>query len=168
MWFRSKFLIATASSADKARRAADAGADLVLDYRDADLAGRVAAFAAGGGVDHVVDVDFGGNLAATVECIKPGGSIAFYASRGNPAPDLPVRQFIRKNLSLRAVGLPHAAAEERRAAQAGLSNWLATATRPCFQIAARVSLAETAIAHELVERGDKRGTVTVTIDSTVG
>jgi NADPH2:quinone reductase len=94
--------------------------------------------------------------------LKPGGSIAFYASRGNPAPQLPVRQFIRNNIALRAIGLPHAPSDERRAAQTGISDWLRSGS-PRFPIAARLPLEETAAAHEMVERGDKFGTVTVAI-----
>src|SRR5690349_21753590 len=57
-------VIATVSSEAKAERARAGGADFVINYRSEDVAARVRALT--GGVDHVVDVDFGGNLAATL------------------------------------------------------------------------------------------------------
>jgi NADPH:quinone reductase len=53
-------VIATVSSPIKAEQARRAGADLVVNYRDDDLAARAMASTAQRGVDHVVDVDFGG------------------------------------------------------------------------------------------------------------
>jgi len=40
------------------------GAAYVMNYRVEDVAARVRDITGGAGVDHVVDVDFGGNLAA--------------------------------------------------------------------------------------------------------
>jgi len=34
----------------------------------------------GEGVDHAVEVEFGGNLTATLACLRMNGSIATYAS----------------------------------------------------------------------------------------
>ena len=59
-------VIATVSSPEKAERARQGGADHVIDYRREDVATRVREITGGAGVDHVVDVDFGGNLAATL------------------------------------------------------------------------------------------------------
>lgn len=58
-------VIATVSSDEKGRRAAQGGAEYVINYRTEDVAARVAEITGGEGVDHVVDVDLGGNLAAT-------------------------------------------------------------------------------------------------------
>ena len=56
-------VIATVSSEAKAERARAGGADHVINYRSEDVAARVRDITGGEGVDHVVDVDFGGNLA---------------------------------------------------------------------------------------------------------
>lgn len=55
-------VIATVSSNDKAARARAGGAAHVLNYRTGNVAARVAEITRGAGVDHVVDVDLGGNL----------------------------------------------------------------------------------------------------------
>jgi len=54
----------------------------------------------------VVDVDFGGNLSATVACVRAGGSVAVYASNGDRAPRLPVRELMARNISVHLVVLP--------------------------------------------------------------
>ena len=155
-------VVATASTPEKTIEAQAAGADLVVNYRGEDVVARVLDFTRGEGVDHVVEVDFGGNLDAALNSLKANGSIAFYASRGDEVPRLQVRKLIQRNVTLRAVGLPHARARERRAAQEGISQWLRSAT-PRFMLAAQFALSETAAAHEAVERNDKRGTVIVTL-----
>lgn len=66
----------------------------------------------GAGVDHVADVDFGGNLAVTLQVVAPNGSIAYYASRGNLAPIVPAQELMRCNLSIHGIllnSVPHSA-----------------------------------------------------------
>ena len=67
-------VIATVSSPAKAARARAAGADLVVDYRQDDVAKAALDFTGGEGVDHVVDVDLGGNLAHS-HGVPPGRRI---------------------------------------------------------------------------------------------
>lgn len=153
-------VIATVSSDAKAQRARAAGADAVIDYKREDAATRVAEITNGAGVDHVVEVDLGGNLAATLEAVRLNGSIAFYATSGNRTPTLPVRMLMQKNLAVHAVMLPTTPHEARRRAQSDIAAWLESGKRS-LTVAGRYSLAETAAAHNAVERGDKIGTVVV-------
>ena len=55
-------VIATVSSEDKAAHAKAGGADHVIDYKREDVAARVMDLTGGMGVDHVVDVDLGGDM----------------------------------------------------------------------------------------------------------
>jgi len=153
-------VIATVSSADKAERARAGGADFVIDYRTEDVGQRLAETSRGEGVDHVVDVDFGGNLAAVLPAVKLNGSIAFYATRGDPSPAVPAGELMRRNIRVQGVLLPVSPHEARRRAQADLSRWIATGPRQ-LSVASRHPLVETWAAHEAVERGDKVGTVVV-------
>jgi len=153
-------VIATVSSAEKAERARAGGADHVIDYKTQDVAARVREITGGQGVDHVVEVDLGGNLAATLKTLRPGGSIAFYASRGGVAPAVQALELMRRNLSVHGVLLPTSPHEARRRAQADITRWINTGRR-MLSVAARFPLAEAAAAHEAVERGDKVGTVVV-------
>lgn len=151
-------VIATVSSAEKAARARAGGAAHVIDYRREDVAARVREITHGAGVDHVVDVDLGGNLAAVLASVRDNGSIAYYATNGARTPQVDLRLLMQKNLSLFGMVLPTSPQESRRRAQADLARWSATPGR-IMSVAARFPLFEAAAAHEAVERGDKVGTV---------
>ena len=56
-----------------------AGADTVINYREADVAAAILA-ATDGGVDHIVEVAFGANLPVSVAVLKDNGIVAAYAS----------------------------------------------------------------------------------------
>jgi NADPH2:quinone reductase len=155
-------VIATVSSPEKAARALAGGADHVINYKDEDLTARLAELAGREGVDHVVDVDFGGNLPKVLPALKAGGSIAFYATRGNAAPEVPVGDLMRRNLSLFGMVLPTSAPERRRRAQDDITRWISTGKR-MLSVAGTYPLDDIAAAHEAVERGDKVGTVVVEI-----
>ncbi len=155
-------VIATVSSAEKAARAKAGGADFTIDYKREDVAKAVREITGGDGVDHVVDVDFGGNLAQTVRALKVSGSIAYYASKGDPAPVLTAGELMRKNLTVRGVLLPNSPHEARRRAQADITRWISTGDR-ILAVAGTYPLHEIAYAHEAVERGDKVGTVVVEV-----
>jgi hypothetical protein len=121
--------IATVSSEEKAERARAGGADHVIDYRREDVAARVLSLTGGLGVHHVVDVDFGDNLAATLPCLRLGGSLAFYASKGERSPALAAYALSHRNLSVHGVYLPVSPHEARRRAQADISRWIGSAPR---------------------------------------
>ena len=153
-------VIATVSSPDKAEHAVSGGADLVLNYRSEDVAARVRDYTGGSGVHHVVDVDFGGNLAVTLKVVAANGSIAYYASRGNVAPVLPAPEIMRRNLSIHGIllnSVPHAA---RKRAQTDIVQRLRDATL-LHTVSAVYPLARTAEAHAAVEYASKKGTVVV-------
>ena len=153
-------VIATVSSPEKATRARAGGAEYVIDYKQEDIAARVRAITGGVGVDHVVEVDFGGNLAACVASVRANGSVAVYASAGERTPKVPVGDLMQKNLSVHSMSLPGSPHESRKRAQTDITRWLAGGAR-LLSVAARFPLAETAAAHEAVERGGKVGTVVV-------
>ncbi|MDR3538724.1 MAG: NADPH:quinone reductase [Acetobacteraceae bacterium] len=153
-------VIATVSSDAKAARARAGGAAHVVNYRQEDVAERVRAITHGAGVDHVVDVDFGGNLATVLAAMRANGSIAFYATEGERQPRLPVREIMGKNLALYGMVLPTSPHESRKRAQSDLARWSAVPGRS-LSVASRFPLYDTAAAHEAVEQGDKVGTVVI-------
>lgn len=153
-------VIATVSSPEKAAHALRAGADLVINYRIEDVVARIREYTSGSGVHHVVDVDFGGNLAVTLQVIAPNGSIAYYASRGNVAPVLAAPEIMRRNVSIHGIllnGAPHAA---RRRAQSDIVQALRQGGL-LHTVSAVYPLARTADAHAAVEYAPKHGTVVV-------
>src|SRR5450755_1152213 len=153
-------VIATVSSSFKAEQARHAGADLVIDYKTEDVIAKAMAFTEQRGVNRVVDVDFGGNVATTLKLMAMNSTIAVYATNGNRSPVVPMRELMERCVALRALVLFALPPPMLAAAQADISKWLAAAPR-IHNIAAQFALSETAQAHLAVEKGDKLGTVVV-------
>jgi len=153
-------VLATASSEEKAAYAQEAGAEAVFNYRTEDVAAKVMAATAGAGVDRIVEVDFGANLAVTEKVLKPQGIVAAYASMGAPNPPLPFYPLMFKAATIRTVLVYILTAEERK-------QTLADLTRAMEQRALRHAVAKTfplseiAAAHEAVESGKVMGNVVV-------
>jgi NADPH2:quinone reductase len=153
-------VIATVSSAAKGEQARLAGADLVVNYKADDVIAEVLAFTGQRGVDRVVDVDFGGDIATTLKLMAMNSTVAVYATNGNRNPIVPMRELMEKCIALRTLVLFALPLPLLAAAQADISKWLAAAAR-IHNIAAQFPLSETAQAHLAVEKGDKLGTVIV-------
>lgn len=150
-------VITTVSSADKAAHARAAGADEVIDYKREDVAARVLQLTGGEGVDRVVEVEFGGNLALNLRIAKMGGVIATYGSTLRE-PQVPFFPLVTRNLTLRLVhmyGLPQPAKDQ---AIHDIAAWIGSG-RARFAIAARYPLDRIVEAHQAVERGAKVGHV---------
>jgi len=91
-------VISTVSSPEKAALAEHAGADLVVNYRLAEAAEQIRAFAPDG-VDRVVEVALGANLELDLAVAHVGTTIVTYAAEAqNPA--LPVRACMSANVTL--------------------------------------------------------------------
>ena len=153
-------VIATVSSSPKAEQARLAGADLVIDYKTEDVIAKTLAFTEQRGVNRVVDVDFGGNIATTLKLMAMNSTIAVYATNGNRNPALPMRELMERCIALRTLVLFALPPPMLAAAQADISKWLAAGKR-IHNIAGQFALSETAQAHLAVEKGDKLGTVVV-------
>src|ERR1700710_1862296 len=153
-------VIATVSSSLKAEQARLGGADLVIDYKTEDVIAKAMAFTGQRGVDRVVDVDFGGNIATTLKLMGMNSTIAVYATNGNRTPVVPMRDLMERCIALRSLVLFALPPALLAAAQADISKWLAAGPR-IHNIAAQFALSETAQAHIAVEKGDKLGTVIV-------
>jgi NADPH:quinone reductase len=153
-------VIATVSSSHKAEQARRAGADLVVNYKEEDVVAKTMAFTHQRGVDRVVDVDFGGNLAVTLKLMAVNSTIAVYATNGNRSPIVPMRELMEKCIALRALVLFALPPPLLAAAQADITKWLAAGPR-LHNVAGQFALSETAQAHLAVEKGNKLGTVIV-------
>lgn len=91
-------VVATVSTPEKAALAEGAGADLVVDYRDAGAAQRIRG-AAPEGVDRILELALGANLELDLSTIGPGGTIMTYAPE-RADPPLPVGRLLRDGLRL--------------------------------------------------------------------
>jgi NADPH:quinone reductase-like Zn-dependent oxidoreductase len=155
-------VIATVSSAAKAEHAGAAGAAVTIDYRREDVAARVRDLTGGAGVERIVEVDLGANMALDVACIATNGTIASYSSTAVPEPLFPYYPLAFKGVTVRLVqgfNLPPAA---RAAAIADITRRSAEG-RLRHAVAARFPLADIALAHECLEQGRVIGNIVVDI-----
>jgi NADPH2:quinone reductase len=153
-------VVATASSEEKQRLSREAGADAVVDYRDAGASERILA-AAPDRVDRVVEVSVTDNLPLDLEVLRPGGAIVSYASTGEPL-HTEVRPLMSANVTLRFVLLYGVGEDALAAAGADITRALeAGALTPLPEH--RFPLERIADAHDAVENGAV-GKVLVTVD----
>ena len=144
--------IATVSNDEKAELATSAGAEHVVNYREEDVAARVAEITDGAGVDRIVEVEFGGNLATSVKVLKVGGVIATYASQAAPTPSVPFYELMYKSIVVRHVLTFQVPDELLQRALADISRWLA-ADELSHHVGETYALSETIAAHQAVESG---------------
>lgn len=155
-------VIATVSGEEKAEHAARMGADATVNYRDPDAASNILAANDGRGVDRIIEVEFGGNLAITQAVLSEGGTIAAYGSMAEPEPKLPFYQMMFANQLLRTVLAYTIPKSARRQAEKDISNWLEDGSL-APPIAGEVPLSEIVGSHEAVEAGDRIGVTLVRI-----
>ncbi|MFI6345591.1 NADPH:quinone reductase [Streptomyces sp. NPDC050560] len=141
-------VISTVSGPEKAELALRAGADHVVNYRDADAVDQVRAFAPR--VDRVVEVALGPNLALDLAVSGPRTVISVYAA-GADVP-LPVRALMTPNVTLRFVLLYGVPPRDLADAVDEVGAALAAGALTPLPVH-RYPLAETAAAHEAVESG---------------
>jgi NADPH2:quinone reductase len=155
-------VLATVSGEAKAAHARSAGADLVINYRTEDVAAAVMRATGGAGVDRVVEVELGGNLAVTEQVLKPHGIVAAYASMAEPTPKLPFYALMFKSITIRLLVVYTLTEEERAKAIADLTRAMQAGVLS-HAIAETYPLAEIARAHEAVESGKPIGNVVIEI-----
>ena len=155
-------VIATVSSREKGARASAAGADHTVNYRTGNPAAEILDLTGGAGVDRIVDVDFGANLAVSLRVIKANGTIAAYASMGDAEPTLPFYALMTKNVTLRPV-LLYTMPERAKDEAADDIVHLVEAGRLQHQIGVRFPLARIVDAHHAQESGQVIGNIVVDV-----
>jgi NADPH:quinone reductase len=142
-------VVTTVSGPQKAELARDAGADLVVNYRDQNAADQLRAFAPT--MDRIVEVALGANLDLDLAVSGPSTHIVAYAAEATD-PVLPVRRCMTANVTLRFMllyALPAAAQDQ---AVIDISAALAAGALTELPIT-RFPLDQVAAAHDAVEAG---------------
>ncbi|WP_345802359.1 NADPH:quinone reductase [Microbacterium sp. AZCO] len=149
-------VVATVSSEEKAALARAAGAQHVVNYKEADVASRIAEIAPRG-VDHIVEVSIVENAALDGQVIGNHGSIAFYADNGGDQAILPVRAAFAKNVRIQGLLLYTVGDAPLAAAADDITAALRDGALPVGEAAGLpltwYPLAQTAQAHDAVEGG---------------
>lgn len=155
-------VITSISSDEKAGYAKEAGADHIVNYRQQNVVEEILRITNQLGVDRIVEVDFGANLATNSQILKAGGISVMYAYIGQPELPIPIMSLMVKNITLKFTLVYSIQVEERVEVLAGIKRWL-DETSVIFNIARQFELKDIVLAHELVESGNKVGHVVLTI-----
>jgi NADPH:quinone reductase len=147
--FAGARVAATVSGAVKAELAGKAGADLVVNYREAGAIDQLREFAPQ--LDRIVELALGANLNLDLAVSGPQTVIADYAAEATD-PVLPVRRCMTANVTIRFIlvyGIPADAADQ---AIADISRAVAAGALTELPVT-RFSLDQVAAAHDAVEAG---------------
>jgi len=153
-------IIATVSSAAKAEHARAAGADLVLNYREDDVAARIRAVEPAG-VERIIEVDVAGNAALDAAVLAHGGMIAVYGSN-KPVAELAFMPNIARGIGWRFYIVYNLTAAERARSVATLNAWMEAGLMR-HAVAETLPLSRIADAHEAVEQGRLIGNLVLRI-----
>lgn len=154
-------VIATVSSPEKAAIAQAGGAHHTVNYRTDDVREAVLDITKGKGVDHVVEVDLGANIATDAAVLKRRGSVAAYSSTSQPRFEFDYYGFGYKGASLRFVQVYILTQAERRAAIEDLTYWMGT-NQLQHRINETFTLDTIADAHVRQETGAAGGNIVLT------
>jgi NADPH:quinone reductase len=147
--FHGARVVATVSGPEKGELARQAGADLVVNYREPDAASQLQAFAPE--MDRIVEVALGANLDLDLAVSGPRTHIVVYATEPSD-PVLPVRRCMNANVSFRFMLLYTMPAQAQDEAAADISRALAAGALSELPLI-RFPLDQAAQAHEAVEAG---------------
>lgn len=157
VWGGAK-VIATARGAGLIR-AETAGAAEVLDFGADKLDQRIRD-AAGGPVDHIVEVEFGRNADTDAAVIAENGTISAFGSALDMTPRMPFYPLMFKAVTLHLILIYLLPKAPRDAAIQRLHKALADGALEC-PVARVFDLSEAAAAHRAVEAGSRDGGVLV-------
>jgi len=155
-------VIATASNELDAAACRAAGADSVVNHREAGWGQQVFDLSGGKKIDRVIDVEFGANLPELLHCVRIGATIATYSSTVVPEPTLPFRTMMFMDLTVRMV-IVYAMPERAKAQAVADTQALLASDALQHRIADVLPFEEMAQAHEMIETGSIRGCVIVGI-----
>jgi NADPH2:quinone reductase len=149
-------VIATVSGDGKAKLATAAGANLVVNYRDADAAHQIRQLAPDG-VDLIVEVAAATNAELDLRILKPRGTISVYANNGGAPLSLEVGRNMGLNVRYQFVLLYTVGWDRITAAAADINHAVANGALRVGEQAGlplhRFPLEDAGAAHAAVENG---------------
>lgn len=151
-------VIATVSSPEKAKAAAAAGADHIVDYKRDNVGERVVAMTGKKGVDGIIELDIAANAKLIPQVLRPRGTVVVYGT-GAMEADVPLFFLLRNAIALKFIYVYELDAAERAAALNGIERALSAGL--ITNIGGLFPLAETVAAHEAVEQNKVLGNVVV-------
>jgi NADPH2:quinone reductase len=156
---RGASVIATVSSAEKAKVAREAGADHTIDYKTENVGERVMALTKSG-VDAVIEVDLTANAHLLPSVLRPRGTLVVYGT--GPQVQFPGSFCLVNNITVKFLLVYELTADERARAIADITRMLEANTLK-HNVAKTYPLTEIVAAHEYVEQGRAIGNVVIEI-----
>jgi len=150
-------VLTTISSPEKALAAREAGADHAIDYRREDVGERVMELTGKRGVDAVIEMDLAANAKLIPFVLRPKGSVIVYGT-GAPMVSLPAFFCLTQSIRVQFFLVYELDTNERERAVSAITRALEQSSLSIGKLINRVAtptyaLADTAAAHEAVERG---------------
>jgi NADPH2:quinone reductase len=155
-------VIATASNEQDAAACREAGARAVVNHREPGWGKAVLDLTGGQKIDRVIEVEFGANLPELLHCVRIGATIATYSSTVVPEPALPFRTMMFLDLTVRMV-IVYAMPEEAKAQAVADTQSALARDALRHRVAETLPFEQMAKAHEIIEAGEVRGCVVVSI-----
>jgi NADPH:quinone reductase len=147
---RGATVITTISSPDKAAAALEAGADHCIDYKREDVGERVAEITGKRGVDTIIEMDLSANAKLIPAVLRPKGSVIVYGTGAEAT--IPSFFCLQNSVLLQYFLVYQLDARQRDRAVAGIERALEQG-KLMNRVGPTFPHAETAAAHEAVERG---------------
>ncbi|MBW3083981.1 Phthiocerol synthesis polyketide synthase type I PpsC [Austwickia sp. TVS 96-490-7B] len=157
----------TAGSAHKLEACRDLGAEILINYRDADFVTEIATATGGAGADVILDLIGAKYLERNVTALATNGRLVVIGLQGGVKAELNLNALLSKRASLHATSLRARPVAEKAAIVAAVREhvWpLVEAGRVRPMVYETVPLAQAAQAHALLEGGDHIGKVVLTVD----
>ena len=155
-------VIATAGSDAKCNHVLSLGADYVFNYRNNDLVSCVLDITNNVGVDRMVDVAFGVNVAAAPQLIRANGCLASYSSDRLPKPEVPFLEFMYKNITIQPFSIFGMPENAKINAFQQIGELLAT-RRLSHLIGRTYAFTDMISAHQAIEKDDLFGVCVVEV-----
>jgi NADPH2:quinone reductase len=156
---RGATVLTTVSSAEKAKVAREAGADVTIDYKTENVGERVMALTKGG-VDAVIELDLTANAALLPSVLRPYGTLVVYGT--GPQVQFPGSFSLVNNITVKFMLVYELTTEARTRAIEDITRMM-EAGRLMHNVAATFPLADIVKAHEAVEQGKAIGNVVMEI-----
>jgi NADPH:quinone reductase len=156
---RGASVIATVSSAEKAKVAREAGADHTIDYKTENVGERVATLTKGG-ADAVIEVDLTANANVLPSVLRPRGTLVVYGTGAQA--QVPASFCLQNNITVKFLLVYELTEDERNRAISDITRKLEANTLK-HNVAKTYPLAEIVAAHEYVEQGGAIGNVVIQI-----
>jgi putative PIG3 family NAD(P)H quinone oxidoreductase len=160
----------TAGTPEKCARAVALGAEVAVDYRQADFVSAVRDHTGGRGVDVILDVVGGEYLARNLDVLAPDGRLVVIAHQQGRRAEIDLGVVMAKRATLYSAGLRARPLDQKAAIVAAVRThvWPLVGSGAIKVIVqAAIPMPDAAVAHRMLEAGDHVGKILLTLPETI-